>query len=94
MRVRRAEARKILKPDERLISMGNFPRLGCPDFTWPQFAATPDKEDGVARSAFFPDEAIFSGHPRWVLRSCHARNTVYADSRTSRGTFVIGAARR
>lgn len=64
MRVRRNEARRCLKADERLMSIGNFPRLGCPGFTHPQHKPTPDKVDGISRSAFFPDEAIYQGHPR------------------------------
>lgn len=64
MRVRRAEARKALLPDERIMSIGNFPLLGCPDFTFPTAVPTPDDENSAARSAFFPDEAIFTGHPR------------------------------
>lgn len=49
-------------------------RLGCPDFTYPE--TKPDPLNGISGSLFFPDEAIFSGHPRFrsVLMRCH---TIY-----------------
>lgn len=40
-----------------------FNRLGCPNFTSPPF--DPQPENGVSRSLFFPDEAIYPGHPRF-----------------------------
>ncbi len=46
-----------------LIS-ANF-RLGCPNFTYPPARATPDSAEAVSRSLFFPDAAIFPGHPRF-----------------------------
>lgn len=63
MRYRRAEASALLKDGEVLMSITNFPRLGCPNFSSPPFAPTPD--EGVTRSFFFPDEGIFPGHPRY-----------------------------
>jgi hypothetical protein len=38
-------------------------RLGCHDFTDP--LAVPTPESGASHSLFFPDEAIFQGHPRF-----------------------------
>lgn len=38
-------------------------RLGCPNFVFP--SATTDPINGVSRSLFFPDDAIFPGHPRF-----------------------------
>jgi len=38
-------------------------RLGSPDFTDPPAVPTP--ENGSSCSLFFPDEAIFQGHPRF-----------------------------
>lgn len=38
-------------------------RVGAPDFTDPPSRPTPDA--GASRSLFFPDEAIFPGHPRF-----------------------------
>ncbi|KAI4501681.1 hypothetical protein M0802_003016 [Mischocyttarus mexicanus] len=63
MRYRRQEATKLLKPGEVLLSLTNFPRLGAPDFTDPPSMPTPNA--GASRSLFFPDEAIFPGHPRF-----------------------------
>ena len=40
----------------------NF-RLGCPGFTNPSHNPTPS--GGASNSLFFPDEAIWSGHPRY-----------------------------
>lgn len=46
-------------------------RLGCPDFTDPLSHPTPDQ--GATRSLFFPDEAIFPGHPRFKTLSRNIR---------------------
>lgn len=63
MRYRRQEASKLLRPNEVLMSLTNFPRTGAPDFTDPPTRPTPG--DGASRSLFFPDEAIYPGHPRF-----------------------------
>ncbi|XP_055345692.1 glutamate--cysteine ligase catalytic subunit-like [Paramacrobiotus metropolitanus] len=63
MRRRRHEAQKMLDANSAVITFTAFPRLGCPDFTFP--SAKTDPIDGVSRSLFFPDEAIFPGHPRF-----------------------------
>ena len=63
MRYRRQEAINELQPGEVLLSLTSFPRLGCPDFTEPPAKPTPTS--GASRSLFFPDEAIFPGHPRF-----------------------------
>ncbi|XP_046813334.1 glutamate--cysteine ligase catalytic subunit isoform X1 [Vespa crabro] len=63
MRYRRQEATKLLKHGEVLMSLTNFPRLGASDFTDPPVVPTPN--DGASRSLFFPDEAIYPGHPRF-----------------------------
>ncbi|XP_076384766.1 glutamate--cysteine ligase isoform X1 [Megalopta genalis] len=63
MRYRRQEASKLLKPNEVLMSLTNFPRSGAPDFTDPPTQPTPSS--GVSRSLFFPDDAIYPGHPRF-----------------------------
>lgn len=65
MRYRRQEVTELLNDDEVVMSLTNFPRLGTPDFTWPIYKPQPDNEDGSARSLYFPDEAIFPGHPRF-----------------------------
>lgn len=46
-------------------------RLGCPDFTDPPTKPTPD--EGATRSLFFPDEAIYPGHPRFKTLSQNIR---------------------
>ncbi|XP_011297994.1 glutamate--cysteine ligase catalytic subunit [Fopius arisanus] len=63
MRYRRQEVMNELKPGEAVMSLTSFPRLGCPDFTDPPSQPTPSS--GASRSLFFPDEAIFPGHPRF-----------------------------
>lgn len=65
MRYRRQEVSELLHEDEAVMSLTNFPRLGAPDFTWPIYKPQPDNEDSAARSLYFPDEAIFPGHPRF-----------------------------
>lgn len=40
-----------------------FLRLGCPNFTYPSFDPTP--VGGTSCSMFFPDQAIYQGHPRF-----------------------------
>ncbi|XP_058450449.1 glutamate--cysteine ligase [Malaya genurostris] len=65
MRYRRTEVTEMLPPGEHVMSITNYPRLGCPNFTYPIAKPTPDDESCAARSLFFPDEAIFPGHPRF-----------------------------
>lgn len=63
MRLRRQEIEPLLRDGEMLVSLTSFPRLGCPDFTDPH--KDPNPVSGVSGSIFFPDEAIFGGHPRF-----------------------------
>ncbi|KAJ9594296.1 hypothetical protein L9F63_014301, partial [Diploptera punctata] len=63
MKYRRDEVARLLAPDEAVMSLTSFPRLGCPDFTDPRTVPTP--ENGASRSLFFPDDAIYPGHPRF-----------------------------
>lgn len=65
MRYRREEVTALLKPNEKVMSITNFPRLGSPLFTVPECLPTPEDELSAARSLYFPDEAIFPGHPRF-----------------------------
>ena len=60
MKLRYALASTLLAEDESLLSM-SFPALGTSDFTHPQTEPNPN---GVGGSLFFPDEAIYQGHPR------------------------------
>lgn len=65
MRYRRQEVSEMLPPGEFVMSLTSFPRLGTPNFTYPLHEVTPDDENSAARSKYFPDEAIFPGHPRF-----------------------------
>lgn len=65
MRYRRLEVAEMLAPGEHVMSITNFPRLGCPDFTFPPTKPTPEDEACAARSLYFPDDAIYPGHPRF-----------------------------
>lgn len=65
MRYRRQEVSSLLPPGEYVMSLTNFPRLGSPNFTFPSYDVRPDDENCAARSLYFPDEAIFPGHPRF-----------------------------
>ncbi|CAD5217058.1 unnamed protein product [Bursaphelenchus xylophilus] len=64
MILRRAEATQLLRKNESLLSI-SFPSLGTPDFTDPPSKPAPDDVEGAGRSVFFPDEGIYSGHPRF-----------------------------
>lgn len=63
MRYRRQEASKLLQPNEVLMLLTNFPRMGATDFTHP--TTKPTSSSGASKSLFFPDEAIYPGHPRF-----------------------------
>lgn len=63
MKYRRQEATKLLGPNEILMSLTNFPRMGAPDFTDPPMQPAPSSS--ASKSLFFPDEAIYPGHPRF-----------------------------
>nr|CAH7723386.1 unnamed protein product [Callosobruchus chinensis] len=71
MRHRREEVSELLQPDEAVMSITSFPRLGCENFTHPPTKPTPDS--GATRSLFFPDEAVFPGHPRFLTLSRNIR---------------------
>lgn len=64
MILRRAEATQLLKKNESLLSI-SFPALGSADFTDPPARPAPEDPEGAGRSVFFPDEAIYAGHPRF-----------------------------
>ncbi|CAG0920851.1 unnamed protein product [Notodromas monacha] len=72
MKARRNEVNAILHPDEFLLSVTAFPRLGCPNFTYPALRPTP--ASGASRSLFFPDGAIFPGHPRFKTLTRNIRS--------------------
>jgi glutamate--cysteine ligase catalytic subunit len=61
---RRHQLEEMLKGSGTIpLSMTVFPRLGCPNFTDPTHQPTPTS--GASHSLFFPDEAIWTGHPRY-----------------------------
>lgn len=62
MRYRREEVSQLLEPDEVVMSLTSFPRLGAKDFTVPPTKPT---TEGASQSLFIPDEVIFPGHPRF-----------------------------
>ncbi|KAE9547162.1 hypothetical protein FO519_009626 [Halicephalobus sp. NKZ332] len=63
MILRRAQVSRLLTKDESLLSI-SFPALGTPDFTDPPVNPNPSDPEGLGHSLFFPDEAVFQGHPR------------------------------
>ncbi|CAL1301851.1 unnamed protein product [Larinioides sclopetarius] len=63
MRARRDEAVELLEGDESLLCLTSFPRLGCAGFTDPP--AKTDPKGSALRSLFFPDAAVYEGHPRF-----------------------------
>ncbi|PJF18491.1 Glutamate--cysteine ligase [Paramicrosporidium saccamoebae] len=62
MTLRRRQAELHLRPNESLLAIGNFPRLGCKDAFADPLATTLTNE--ASRSLFFPDEFI-NKHPRF-----------------------------
>lgn len=70
---RRHDVAKLLKENEIAMCITSFPMLGMPNFTFPSFAPRPDAADGVAKSLYFVDEAIFPGHPRFKTLSRNIR---------------------
>jgi len=73
MRYRRLEVLRVLDHDETVMSVTSFPRLGCPNFTYPLTQLRP--ETSASGSLFFPDEAIYNGHPRFktLVRNIRSR---------------------
>ena len=45
------------------MSLTGFARFGCPGFTTPEH--DPKEDNAASLSLFFPDSAIWSGHPRY-----------------------------
>jgi glutamate--cysteine ligase catalytic subunit len=72
MRSRRDQVERLLDRDEHILAITVFPRIGCTTFTWPLLSPTP--ECGITRSLFYPDQAIYNGHPRFVTISSNIRN--------------------
>ena len=68
---RRKTIETLLNENEHVISLTCFPHLGCDEFTYPFYKCDPNK--GISKSIFFPDEAIFNGHPRFRTLSRNIR---------------------
>ncbi|CAF1031227.1 unnamed protein product [Brachionus calyciflorus] len=71
MELRRKTIEDHLEKNEHCILITSFPLLGCNKFTYPSYSPTPDS--GITRSLFFPDQAIFDGHPRFRTLSNNIR---------------------
>ena len=63
MEFRREELERLLLPEERLLSLTSFPRLGCPGSFHPSHDVRP--LSSRLGSLFLPDEAV-SAHPRFL----------------------------
>lgn len=63
MKARRKEVETLLGENEYVFSLTAFPLMGCENFTHPVVQADP--QSSVSRSLFWPDAAIFEGHPRF-----------------------------
>ncbi|XP_035223286.1 glutamate--cysteine ligase catalytic subunit-like isoform X2 [Stegodyphus dumicola] len=79
MRARRLEVTDLLESDESLLCLTSFPRLGCAEFTFPP--ATTDPKGSALCSLFFPDAAVYGGHPRF--------KTLARNIRQRRGRKVV-----
>jgi glutamate--cysteine ligase catalytic subunit len=92
MAKRRALVQELLDANEYCMTFSTFPLLGCPDFTWPHHVPTPGR--GITNSMFFPDQAVFQGHPRYAASLINNRERrqvrngshipVFVDERTPR----------
>lgn len=72
MKLRRQQLTEVLKGTNTFpLSITVFPRLGCPSFTEPQFEPRPDSS--ASRSLFYPDEAVWTGHPRYITLTRNIR---------------------
>jgi len=61
---RRQQLTDVLKGTDIVpMSVTTFARIGCPEFTTP--VHDPIGDNAVSQSIFFPDSAIWSGHPRY-----------------------------
>ncbi|KAH7644615.1 glutamate-cysteine ligase-like protein [Dermatophagoides farinae] len=91
MRLRRKQVQDLLDDNEAVLSISPFPTLGTLDFCEPRSFVHPTF--GFSRSLFFPDEAIFTGHPRFCtiannIRERRGRNVdiylpIFRDQNTS-----------
>lgn len=68
MRLRRAIVEQVLKPNEYLLSMTNFPMMGTKDFTVPFYAPN----GPICKSSYVPDQ-LMGVHPRFGTLSANIR---------------------
>jgi len=71
MRLRRQQVQELLGKDEYIVSLTSFPFLGRPNFTFPSYEPSP--HEGITRSLFFVDNAIYLEHPRFKTLSKNIR---------------------
>ena len=67
MEKRRKEIEAFCGPNEKIFTITAYPRMGCDDFTEP--SERPDIHNSVTKSLFWPDDAIFGGHPRFKVHN-------------------------
>lgn len=79
MRKRRAEVSALLGPDEEIMCITVFPRLGCDAFTHPSYK--PSLDSVVMPSLFVPEQMIYQSHPRF--------GTLARNIRMRRGKRVV-----
>ncbi|KAH6928125.1 hypothetical protein HPB50_012116 [Hyalomma asiaticum] len=79
MRQRRAEVSALLGPEEELMCITVFPRLGCAKFTQPPYE--PSLNSVAMPSLFVPEEMIYPAHPRF--------RTLARNIRMRRGKRVV-----
>ncbi|CAK8697358.1 unnamed protein product [Clavelina lepadiformis] len=65
MEMRRKEIQELLQPNEQIMTLTAFPRLGCFNYTNPSYKADSAKSNQICQSLFIPNEAIGS-HPRFL----------------------------
>ncbi|KAM3173028.1 hypothetical protein ACTXT7_013332 [Hymenolepis weldensis] len=71
MQKRREQVQKRLPDNCHIICLSVFPRLGCPEFTFP--SAKPTPLEGASHSLFYPEEAINSSLPRVLTGNIRER---------------------
>ncbi|KAH7937047.1 hypothetical protein HPB49_007564 [Dermacentor silvarum] len=79
MRQRRAEVSALLGPDEEIMCITVFPRLGCAAFTQPPHE--PSLNSVTMPSLFVPEQMIYPAHPRF--------RTLARNIRMRRGKRVV-----
>ncbi|VDO04651.1 unnamed protein product [Rodentolepis nana] len=71
MQKRREQVQKRLPDNCHIICLSTFPRLGCPEFTFPPIKPTP--LEGASHSLFYPEEAINGSLPRFRVLTRNIR---------------------